>query len=109
MVAIAIHEIAIWLFKQEPNLPADDPLVAWRPSEEDYEMFYDKGYPPTLFMHRWYCDYDQYTEGLADGVGYWAETRIFGGVVLFDRNEPGSRSCVEVSNYTWTSLRETEC
>lgn len=26
-----------------------------------------------------------YPNGLADVVGYWAEYRIFGGIVLFDR------------------------
>lgn len=30
-------------------------------------------------------------------VGYWAESRIFGGVVLFDRREPGSTAGVDVS------------
>ena len=29
----------------------------------------------------------QYPDGLADVVGYWAEDRIFGGVVLFDRSQ----------------------
>ena len=84
LVARAIHDIAAWLFNQEHNLSPTDELVAWRPSEED-KPFYPKGYPLTLFWHAWYHDYDQYPEGLADVVGYWAEARIFGGVVLFDR------------------------
>ncbi|KAF4467096.1 hypothetical protein FALBO_6032 [Fusarium albosuccineum] len=91
LVARAIHNIAVWLFKQEPTLPPTNELVAWRPSEED-EDFYPNGYPPTLFWHPWYHDYDQYPEGVADIVGYWAESRVFGGVVLFDRRctSPGS-------------------
>ena len=32
--------------------------------------------------------YDQYPSGIADGVGFWAEVRIFGGVILFDRRRP---------------------
>ncbi|KAJ3546444.1 hypothetical protein NM208_g1995 [Fusarium decemcellulare] len=84
LVARTIHNIAVWLFKQEPTLPPTNELVAWRPSEEN-EDFYPNGYPPTLFWHPWYHDYDQYPEGVADIAGYWAESRIFGGVVLFDR------------------------
>ncbi|KAL2200150.1 hypothetical protein P885DRAFT_73983 [Corynascus similis CBS 632.67] len=45
---------------------------------------------PTLFKHPWYKDYDQYPRGVADMVGYWAETRILGGVVLFDRRDPNA-------------------
>lgn len=30
---------------------------------------------------------ERFHNGLADVVGYWAELRIFGGVVLFDRGE----------------------
>jgi hypothetical protein len=38
-------------------------------------------------------DYDQYPDGLADVAGYWAEDRIFGGVVLFDRGDSGYEVC----------------
>ena len=43
--------------------------------------------PPrqTLFNHPAYFEDDIYPEGLADVVGYWAEDRILGGVVIFDR------------------------
>ncbi|KAI8228095.1 Aryl-alcohol dehydrogenase [Colletotrichum sp. SAR 10_86] len=37
----------------------------------------------------------KYPEGIADMVGYWAESRIFGGVVLFDRRSPESASDVQ--------------
>jgi hypothetical protein len=55
-----------------------------------------EGPPPTLFRHRFYRDYDQYPEGIADGIGYWAEARILGGVVLFDRREVGFNPTVEL-------------
>jgi hypothetical protein len=58
--------------------------------------FIPNGPPPTLFMHNWYCYYDNYPEGVADGVGYWAEARILGGVVLFDGRQPDSAPNVEV-------------
>ncbi|OAQ96772.1 hypothetical protein LLEC1_00647 [Akanthomyces lecanii] len=40
--------------------------------------------PPhgSLFFHRRYKDHEQYPFGKADMAGYWAEDRIFGGVVL---------------------------
>ena len=44
-------------------------------------------YPVTAFVHRFYVDSDQYPRGVADVTGYWAEGRIFGGVVVFDRGE----------------------
>lgn len=50
--------------------------------------------PSTLFWNGRYVDSSRYPNGLADLVGYWAETQIFGGVVLFDRGE----SEEEVSN-----------
>lgn len=70
----------------------------WRPSE-DRKRLYPKTYPDTLFCHKWYRDHDQYPEGVADSVGYWAEARILGGVVLFDRRDPESVENAAVSNY----------
>jgi hypothetical protein len=41
-------------------------------------------------MHEAYYDLQQYPNGVADVVGYWAEYHLFGGVVLFDRGESGT-------------------
>jgi hypothetical protein len=46
-----------------------------------------------LFFHVDYMDHRQYPNGLADMAGYWAEDRIFGGVVLFDRGDSGYEVC----------------
>lgn len=43
----------------------------------------------SLFFHPSYRYHEQYPFGTADMAGYWAEDRIFGGVVLFDRTESG--------------------
>jgi hypothetical protein len=40
-----------------------------------------------LFSHRSYKASEQYPDKVADIVGYWAENRVLGGVVLFDRSE----------------------
>lgn len=49
--------------------------------------------PPCAFFHTSYYYFDQYPQGLADVVGYWAEGQIFGGVVVFDRRETESEVC----------------
>lgn len=84
-MARAIHQIAIWFYRQDSrNRHKDDALGA---SEED-KRFYPATFPTTLFCHPWYDAHDQYPEGIADSVGYWAEGRILGGVVLLDRRNP---------------------
>lgn len=49
---------------------------------------------PHLFFNIHYRAYEQYPFGIADMAGYWAEDRIFGGVVLFDRGESGKEVCL---------------
>lgn len=68
----------------------------WRPPEGRL-VPYIRTFPSTLFCHAWYRDYEQYPQGIADCVGYWAEARIFGGVVLFDRRDPEAVSDAVVS------------
>lgn len=43
--------------------------------------------PPAAFFHPSYIYPEQYPRGLADIAGYWAEGKIFGGIVVFDRGE----------------------
>ncbi|KAK3897689.1 hypothetical protein C8A05DRAFT_19590 [Staphylotrichum tortipilum] len=87
LVARAVHQIAAWLYAQDLSRHKDDALGTWRPSEAA-GRYYLATYPATLFCHPWYNDYDQYPQGIADSVGYWAEARILGGVLLFDRRNP---------------------
>ena len=89
--------MAVWLHNQDHCIPPDDPLRLWRPSPEDLKSLYNNKYPPVLFLHEWYQDYERYPNGVADCVGFWAEARIFGGVVLFDRRDPESAASVDVS------------
>lgn len=80
---------------QDTSRHKDDALGRWLPSEE-IRPFYPRTFPATLFCHPWYRDYDQYPNGVADSVGYWAEARVLGGVVLFDRRDPESVEDAEV-------------
>lgn len=100
MVAIAIHQIAAVLFNLYPKSHTEEHIkfvTEWQkpPSwVEDYgrrrweEPLFPA--PPTHFFHYAYLDFDLYPNGLADVAGYWAEDRIFGGVVVFDRGYSGS-------------------
>lgn len=94
----------MWLYndKQDTNRHKGDALSSWRPSEGEMQ-FYPATFPTTLFCHPWYRDYDQYPEGIADSVAYWAEARIFGGVVLFDRRNPESIRDAAVSKVPYLS------
>ena len=50
------------------------------------------GFPGThiyVDFHPDYVQYKNYPRGLLDVVGYWAETQLFGGVLLFDRSDSG--------------------
>ncbi|KAH7123499.1 hypothetical protein B0J13DRAFT_154872 [Dactylonectria estremocensis] len=88
--AIAIHEAGVWLYKKTPMLDDGNHLVSWRPNDEDMDEVYPDGWPETFLRHSWYHDFDQYPDGVADIVCSWAESRVFGGVVLFDRRERDS-------------------
>ena len=69
--------------------PEDKPLVSWRDP-----------WGPIFLYHQNCCCHEQYLRGVPDMVGYWAEYRLFGGVVLFDRGE-AERSMLSRSDW-WT-------
>ncbi|KAK3291340.1 uncharacterized protein B0H64DRAFT_331067 [Chaetomium fimeti] len=108
LVARAVHQIAAWLYLQDTSRHKDDTLGRWRPSEKA-RPFYPRTFPTTLFCHPWYRDYGQYPNGVADSVGYWAEARVLGGVVLFDRRDPESVEDVAVSTSLKCCLLRVKC
>ncbi|RFU26480.1 hypothetical protein B7463_g9869, partial [Scytalidium lignicola] len=89
MTAVAIHQIAVQLFKRDESLHKHDGATAWERPDSAYanDRVWDPH--PTLFHHVYYVCYNQYPEGVADMVRYWAENRILGGVVIFDRRGSG--------------------
>lgn len=100
LVASACHDIAVHLYQMDDGVHKHREHEEWLP--EKLASFSEKSLdrnslpPPTLFWNGRYAESSRYPNGLADVVGYWAETQIFGGVVLFDRGE----SEEEVSNNT---------
>ncbi|KAG7290258.1 hypothetical protein NEMBOFW57_000257 [Staphylotrichum longicolle] len=90
MVAVAVHQIAAILFELDTSVHKNDGITEWAPPKSDdrYWKWHPDGPLPTLFSHTWYVEHGQYPRQVADMVGYWAEARILGGVVLFDRRQP---------------------
>ncbi|SCO81409.1 uncharacterized protein FRV6_05622 [Fusarium oxysporum] len=92
LVAIACHQIGAYLFDLDDGAHKHKTYEDWRQNvlEEkkcgvESRRYYDP--PPIAFSHRAYRYPDQYPRGPADGAGYWAESKILGGVTLFDRGE----------------------
>lgn len=96
------------LFDLDTSVHKDDGIVDWAPPKSDtsYWKRFPQGPPPTLFRHPWYVDYDQYPRGIANIVGYWAEARILGGVVLFDRRNPDAEPSADPDAVYFHSDRE---
>lgn len=111
IVAVAVHQIAIYLFQSGSSLHKHDGVTEWAPRKPEGDIetlvfddkggmnalwwyFNPKGPQPTLFFHTWYTDYQRYPNGVADMVGYWAEARILGGMAQFDRRENGDTSAI---------------
>jgi hypothetical protein len=93
-VAIAVHSIAVTLFqrghcihdalwKTKDAAYSIDAVTTWREDLGRPDLNPD----PTLFSHFSYMAVGQYPNGLADIVGYWAENKVLGGVVIFDRSD----------------------
>lgn len=95
LVAVAIHRIAVLLYKA--NNPHRHSCVRMdricSTTVRGKTTFH-----PTPFCLSQYSDPAQYPEGVAELPGYWAEDRIFGGVVLFGRGESGAEVSPKVSS-----------
>ena len=99
MLAVACHDLAA-LLHEEHGEGFHRGAHAWRLNSAPEP-------PPTVFYHFCYRNVGQYPRGVADIVGYWAEARLFGGVVVFDRgeDETGVRSFAPLSSVALTSSR----
>lgn len=98
-MARSVHQVAVILYKNNPDLSSSTSssvrdVHTWEPPKgasdpdgqwELWWRFHPNGPPSTLFRHDWYINSENYPEGAADMAGFWAESRILGGVVSFDR------------------------
>lgn len=67
------------------------PDVNIKPSKEQLRDFGGTDEFYVNFYHTSYTEFNRYPFGLLDVVGYWAEAEIFGGLLLFEREESGSK------------------
>ncbi|KAF5677663.1 hypothetical protein FDENT_9176 [Fusarium denticulatum] len=97
IIAIAVYQIAVILFSLDEGLHKNDGVIEWAPPKSDkiWWSLCPNGPEPTMFFHPWYLSHDRYPNGVADMAGYWAESRILGGVVLFNRRQPVPGSSVD--------------
>lgn len=70
MVAVAIYQIAVYLYKLDLILGGYQDFATWEAPKSDvvFYKYYPDGKLPTLFFHKQYRDYDQYPDGVADIV-----------------------------------------
>lgn len=89
---VACHEIGAYLFEFDNGAHPHSFYRDWvekvcqeRDSNMESRRF---AYPAAIaFAHPFYQNAENYPRGLADMAGYWAEAKLFGGVVVFDRGE----------------------
>ncbi|KAK8103117.1 hypothetical protein PG984_016263 [Apiospora sp. TS-2023a] len=113
LVAVALHQVGVRLFQKGDKIhdrhhpPKSgnniSSVTLWEPTPKPYYRFEVQ---PTMFAHPAFVAHDLYPHGIADMVGYWAEDRILGGVLLLDRSkeETGDDS-VELPNVYFQSSR----
>ncbi|KAK0742112.1 hypothetical protein B0T21DRAFT_360638 [Apiosordaria backusii] len=102
LVAASLHQFGALLFQLDLCLHKGgneaietikkykEPKPSWRTDIRDEDWNPAPCQWP-FFHHPYYMDRDIYPEGNADIVGYWAEDRILGGVVVFDRQAEESK------------------
>ncbi|KAK7425893.1 hypothetical protein QQZ08_007607 [Neonectria magnoliae] len=88
LVVVACHQIAAHLFELDNGAHKHQLHQDWLDIENQAASD-DLSYcpPAAAFFHKAYQCAEQYPRGLADVAGYWAEGKIFGGVVVFDRGK----------------------
>lgn len=111
MVVVACHQIAAYLFELDDGAHKHKLYADWLSKEslEAVNGIHPNGYflPCAAFFHSSYQWHEQYPRGLADVAGYWAEGKIFGGVVVFDRGETEKE--VSIPSSTFTSILCLPC
>ncbi|RFU28610.1 hypothetical protein B7463_g7714, partial [Scytalidium lignicola] len=121
ITAVACHEIAAHLFQSGDSFHKRNLHENWLAKESlgDGQKRFGSALPLVAFQHRSYRFPEQYPNGVSDMVGYWAESNIFGGVVLFDRGESELEAvapaldahverCLVCDDRTVVSVREIE-
>ena len=100
MTAASVHALAGRIYLDfHPNINIKPP----KPPEGHNHQFNGTGEFYVNFYHASYMEFQRYPFGLLDLVGYWAETELFGGLVLFEREEFGSNVRQSIAKH-WLDL-----
>lgn len=90
IAAASVHAIAGMIYvsyHKDTNIrPPKPPVGQLQPFQRTDEFYVN-------FYHTKYKQFQEFPFGLLNVVGYWAETELFGGVVLFEREESGLGVC----------------
>ena len=95
MVAASLHFLAGAIYaSRHPDTDLMPPL------NPDHRPFLRTSHFWVDFYHKAFKSYEKYPFGLLNVVGYWAETQILGGVLLFERGSSGREvsCCVYVGH-----------
>ena len=87
MAAASVHALAGMLYASshlDMDVKPPEPKGGWHNLFHATDGFY------VDFYHVKYRRFQRYPFGLLNVVGYWAETQIFGGVLVFEHEEDGS-------------------
>lgn len=89
---MACHQIGAYLFELDDGNHPHSFYGDWaqKVREERESGLQSRKYtwaPRIAFVRRAYQCVNNYPRGTADMAGYWAEGKLFGGVVIFDRGE----------------------
>ena len=87
ITAASLHALAGKIFA---SFHPSTELKPRKPPDGHYHAFHGTDRFYVDFFHVFYTQFEQYPFGLLNVVGYWAETQLLGGVLLFDRGDSGS-------------------
>lgn len=87
IAAASVHSLAVMIYaSKHEEMDVNPP----EPPGGHLRQFHDTDGYYVNFYHTKYKRFQDFPFGLLNVVGYWAETELFGGVVLFEHSEGGS-------------------
>jgi hypothetical protein len=95
LLAASCHHIAVYLYElsESGSNRHRDEYERWRTRPANPNHIFDHYRPRIPFVYGPYTASHQYPHGLADVAAYWAESRIFGGIMVFDRGDTETEVC----------------
>lgn len=89
LLEIAAASMNAWAGMIYTSFHPNTHIMPPEPSKDQIWQFYGTDRFYVNFYHTNYKRFEDYPFGLLNVVGYWAEAQLFGGVILFEREESG--------------------